>query len=372
METMLPQALTPLEATAFDEAVLGRLRKTYAPDLEAVIERLKSLSFHYEVFEVAHRRQVERRELLFRHAVPYLLVVRGAERETEESSEEDRGCLATLLLAHTLALTQLDYHMDGAAPPSDKTTAAVWLEPATASAYASRMMLEAMSVADDWCGSSSSHVRSVITEVSGFVLERMLQDTVERYDLRFLHGDNQIYLQSPTSRLMASGYWELMLRVGAHRHHLDVSAKDLVAIRRFRRLRQVVDEIADLDEDVAAGLSTLPVRFAAAAEPHGEIASLIADEWSIRRPTGDARTTASTARIAGKVRASPAYARALAVAVGLVRSLDEHIAQDQSLPLNRALRILTDLKLAWLCEVEPATKVLMPAVPASTSWLYER
>jgi hypothetical protein len=236
-----------------------------------------------------------RPELLFRHALPYW-VTEDAYFPRDPSAPEP---LTALLAGHTLALTHLDYHLDGSSPDPNAAATAVKLDAGTAVAYAVRMIYGAGAIA----GKDAGRVfADVFNPVSSFVTLRMHEDWLERYSRKYLKGMPtrlNTYLTTDESRLMASGYWEVMVR-GAFAAHTGTPASDMMAIvRNLRRLRQLVDEIADFADDLRAGLVTAPTLFAATNGDATKLEQTIDSFWTTQRPD---RSPASSERLDDIVR----------------------------------------------------------------------
>lgn len=225
----------------------------------------------------AHSEQL-RPELIFRHALPFCI----AEDAFFGLRPSSPRVLAALLAGHTLALTHLDYHLDGARPDPDAPATARKMAAATAVAYSIRMVYAAGRIADGL--PRGNLFADVLDPVSGFVVLRMHEDWQERYTLDVLdnpaHHLRQ-YLGSRTSRLLGSGYWEVMVRGAFASHSVEPSRQLIAIVRSLRKLRQIVDEVADFREDVRAGLATTPLLFALADQSAGaETAGLLRSLWT--------------------------------------------------------------------------------------------
>jgi hypothetical protein len=299
----------------------------------------------------AHQEQL-RPDLVFRHALPFCI--------TEETffgfhDQSDR-VLAALIAGHTLALTHLDYHLDGSPPDPLATATARQMDPATAVAYTVRMIYAAGKIADGIHGRVALF-REVFDPISGFVVLRMHKDWSERYlyaSLRHAQEALQDYLTSPTSRLLGSGYWEVMVR-GSFASHAKSTPVDLInVVQELRRLRQVVDEIADFDEDLSAGLATAPLLFALASSRLSDrISSSVRELWRSSESSGEVLDTQLVEDIRQLVHDARGFERASSYADSVWR---KGVAL-----CNRTLRhqaegfvTLFDLKRAKLAEISDA------------------
>lgn len=248
------------DGKAFRAQTFRLLADRYRDPISAATRILADLDFEFSSIAEAHRQQL-REELIFRHALPFCV--------TEETyfslGPRSARCLASLLAGHTLALTHLDYHLDGASPSGHAVATAVKMDSATAVAYSVRMIYAACRLSADLGSAANALFRDVFDPISGFVTLRMHEDWLERYDRDLINGTDKHltqYLHSTNSRLLGSGYWEVMVRGSFSSRNAHAPQPLLKVIHELRRLRQLVDELADFAEDVQAGLVTTPLLFA--------------------------------------------------------------------------------------------------------------
>jgi hypothetical protein len=326
------------------------LADRYRPVVHDALALLQAVEFEFPALTKAHVEQL-RPDLLFRQSLPFCV--------TEETffalDGSSSPVLAALFAGHTLALTHLDYHLDGSTPDPSATATALKMEPTTAVAYSVRVMLTAARILDE-VANGQRLFQHAFDPVSGFVLARMHQDWLERYDPAQLSdaaarlGE---YLNSPTSRLMGSGYWELMIRGSFVRHGARCTPGIDVLAATLRKLRQAVDEIADFDEDLRAGLATTPLLFALAGLP-GAAASVLAEAvrsaWSSNDGAGGGFRDAAVAECRKLVCEAGGFERAAEFADGLWRSGVAHCERTWG-PAADGYLLLLDLKRAKLQEL---------------------
>jgi hypothetical protein len=282
----------------FRRTAFTALAQRYRPTIAEAVDLLRAIEFEFPALTTAHLEQL-RPDLLFRQALPFCVTEQAFFNLDSSSSR----VLAALLAIHTLALTQLDYHLDGSTPDPAASATAVRTDPTTAWCYAARMAFAAGRLLD---GVATGHrfFDNVIDPISGFVVARMHQDWLERYDHRQMAAVHQRlddYLTSPRSRLLGSGYWEVMIR-GSFARHGTTPGPELVHVMRIlRQLRQAVDEIADFDDDLRAGLVTTPLLFALTGSGPADadairdadtIRDAVRAVWSMRTAAPDVLTTA--------------------------------------------------------------------------------
>lgn len=263
-------------AEAFDSRAIAEMSELFGRPIDSALETLGDVEFGFDSLDSMHHMQL-RRALLERHSFPFLLT-----HETYfGKSEVDVNVLSACLAAHTLALTQLDYHMDGSLPDKYVPHTAVASSIETSSTYAVRMAYFAGELAGR-SGVSDRLFAEVISPISGFVVARMHEDWhVRTQEPASQWCDIDEYISSPHSRLMASGYWEVMCRAP----FVANGAEWPDALDRFvqvlRRLRQVADEAEDLAEDVRAGFVTLPMLIANSSTS-GRLRPLVEEYWVTR------------------------------------------------------------------------------------------
>ena len=233
----------------------------YESRLASSIDTLKSVCFENDLLNSAHTSEL-RYGLLFRHALPFL----ATEDDLFGGSNIDSSITLTGCLAiHSLSLTHLDYHLDGATPRDDSDSTAIELDYETAISYAIRMILKAGSIISN--SSVSDRIwKDCIDPISGFVMSRMFLDWKERYKLEFLNEKIErritYYEDDTNTRMHASGYWELMIRAAFVVHSRDEFPDMLLAYcKSIRRIRQLIDELQDIEEDIVSGLITFPVLY---------------------------------------------------------------------------------------------------------------
>lgn len=243
-------------------------------------EILEDLEFNTTAISNAHNKELIY-DLLLRHSIPYMAVQKDL--FDNEINEDTVWVLAACLAAHTLALTHLDYHLDGINPDlvSGQVTAQK-LSPETAISYAIRIIFKSGTLL-----SKTSVYGQIwsqcIDKVSGFVIERMHQDWKERYSSSILNTDPieaiKDYLESATSKILASGYWEVMMKASflTYRPNSQIPHDLEEVALEMRKFRQMIDELLDIKEDVSAGFVTLPVWFLINEKP--DIRELVQEIW---------------------------------------------------------------------------------------------
>jgi hypothetical protein len=323
---------------AFDDRIIRLLESHYSSEIDAALAILADVAFELDSLADIHHKQL-RRSLLARQSLPYLIV---SESHFPYNSI-NTTVLAAMLAAHTLALTQLDYHFDGTDPAESVPQSAMSIRLQSAVAYALRMTYIAGQLAGRHSGAL---FKSALNTISGFVVERMHEDWATRYSLpqSLSHAERCIddYILNPTSRLMASGYWEAMTRAAFISHGHQQPEELTHYVRYIRKLRQLADESRDLEEDLCSGVITLPMLLRMALPGGDKVLDSIADLW--RSTHASPRTTAS--EIAASIRCSALIESIVSTAH--VISVEPPASETVLGVATPSLTVLVDVKLAVL------------------------
>lgn len=127
-------------------------------------------------------------------------------------------------------------------------------------------------------------VAEVVSEVFRDVPQAMADCYYRRYDPRKLdHVEEELafYEQSPISRLLGSGFYQICVDAACAIANEPITPQLRYLTQDMRRLRQLVDEIADWREDVVSGELTLPFLYLLEdPEMGGEAKQLIQQVWT--------------------------------------------------------------------------------------------
>ncbi|WP_418060295.1 hypothetical protein [Pimelobacter simplex] len=322
----------------YDQRALKALHHHYAEEIDAVVAILRNLRFDFAALRATHQTQL-RAELVGRHCLPYLMTHDTYFR----GRRPNLPALAAVVAGHTLSLTQLDYHFDGADPDAKRTATAQKIDLHTAVAYAIEMVYHAGALG----GLHAGHLfQEVLRPVSGFVLERMHADWESRHQLPGLDGiahKARDYHRHHQSRLMASGYWEAMSRTAFVVQGEEFPPELAQFTTVLRKVRQLADEVEDLEEDLESGLLTLPLMLGILDE--GEpLRSTIENYWE--QPSDRPRHSASS--IVARVRTVAVQDQLRATARTLLRDLPTPDWAGFSMASGPPLSVLLDLKIGVL------------------------
>jgi hypothetical protein len=251
------------------QAIIRELEAKFRPFTDALGKELRAWEFSFPEQRSAHLLHLDQ-QLVVRHALPYCLT----EEALFDLDDGDVKFFAAVILLHSLALTRIDDYYDGGNQSADPLTVDSIAYSLSATHEAAISLIRQAPNAKELANMLS---------ITNFVHARMYKDHTERYRSEFLDRPNQrlkAYLHSPKSRLLGSGYWEVMARASfaqrgerfpGYLHGIDI---------KLRKFRQIIDELADVEEDLRGGLVTLPVLHLLANHPQAQqIRHSIADNW---------------------------------------------------------------------------------------------
>jgi hypothetical protein len=274
-----------------DEDILTALEQKFAPFTAQLIQTLQDQTFIFQEQKDAHLLHIDER-LIIRHALPYCIT----EDLYFKLDERYIPFFSAVIMLHSLALTKIDDYYDG----GHKTKSPIKQLTVDSLAYSLGITYEAMMRLLDLTPDTKELAK--LLNITNFVHSRMYKDSVERYKTMCLEASQHAldtYLYGPHSRLLGSGYYEVMARASfvqrgeqfpEYLHELDI---------KLRKYRQIIDELEDVEQDLRAGLVTLPVLHMLLKHKHSrQIRKTILQSWeddlldttSIRRALNETNT----------------------------------------------------------------------------------
>ena len=234
--------------------IIQTLEAKYTSAIEGIIDQLSHASFYFSSQYDLHIDRLNV-ELVRRHALPYCIT------ESIYGNLDESACqyAAQIIMLHTLSLTSIDDYYDGGADVNKNSKVL------SVDDIAHSLSLTHVATNNLIRMSKSRKELVAMLDVTTFTHGRMYQDHYERYDeakLDVTHEDIRNYIMSDHSRIFASGYWEVMTRGVFARNGIHFPKYLQRLDRHLRRLRQLIDELYDTEEDVCAGLVTLPLLYA--------------------------------------------------------------------------------------------------------------
>lgn len=103
-----------------------------------------------------------------------------------------------------------------------------------------------------------------VSEVLKDLSQAMFACFMDRFNEKTLNSPKKrirYYWCSPISRLLGSGFYEATIIASLSISSVSITSDMRLMTKNMRRLRQLVDEIADYDEDIRAGELTLPYLY---------------------------------------------------------------------------------------------------------------
>lgn len=266
------------DPAGYREAIFDELQGDYNIHIRTLHDKLEATSFLFPSVRELYEAHLDDK-LIFRHTLPFFITQTTFFKTINDESIDYLYCM---ILFHTLPLTKLDDFYDGVGKHQYSSSRHENLLTVLGS---TTLALSSTHTAAQFAA-TLPYGHLLLKEalpVTSFVKQRMYQDALERYRTESLLDPAKArrhYLTSSQSKLYGSGYWEVMA-IGAFSgqgksfpprlHKLDL---------KLRRLRQLVDEATDVEEDIKAGNITLPLILA--AERHSdqkELVSLVTDIW---------------------------------------------------------------------------------------------
>lgn len=244
-----------IDPIIYDVHTIKILTKLYKSNLQLILSNLQNIEFGFTRLNQIHQEELDL-DLIFRHSFPFLVT----ETSFFPSETHSITAIVILLLYHTLSLKNLDFRLDNSIPWARKTSSILISDSTQAMCHALTMQYHAAIL-------SAQHpfgakILKVALPISKFILERMHQDYIERYDWNVLQDPSvglKRYNSSQFTRLMGSGYWEIGVRVAFLVHGQSAPPEFDEISKKMRMLRQLTDEIADVHEDIFAGFLTYPM-----------------------------------------------------------------------------------------------------------------
>jgi hypothetical protein len=299
------------------QKLISGLENRFTSFTSALVDELNARQFYFGEQRKAHLLNIDP-ELIVRHALPYCIT----EEAYFDLSDYGVQFLAAVILIHTLALTRIDDYYDGGNISKHGDALDV-----QALAYALSGTHEGIITLLKLAPKAKELVKML--GVTNFVHSRMYKDYTERYRYAYLESPEkrlQSYLYSPKSRLLGSGYWEVMARASfvqrgkafpAYLHTVDIN---------LRKFRQIIDELADIEEDLNGGLITAPVLYALSAHPYPELVKRsIIEHWTKGRDRATKRLLTQLIEET-KVR-NWVYEQAMIYYTGAMRELDSKLGK---------------------------------------------
>lgn len=248
---------------AYDARALTYLRDKYCSKVKPAVEKLRLKMFDNEDLQSFHSKSIDI-ELIYRQCFPMCII--------QETYFPDRDNIEDLIfsfcLCKTLTLNKIDSILDNSTHDPD-INAVEALDVNTIMCYSlSSLSLGIMNLLRFNNGQKA--IQEII-KMNFYLLQCMFSDYKNCFNEKMIYQtDSYInkYSDPKSSRYLGSGFYESTIRATFAFYNEPTPAFFNELLFRMRSLRQQVDEIADVREDLSSGLLTLPVLLLLKKKPH--------------------------------------------------------------------------------------------------------
>jgi hypothetical protein len=272
----LPRFIVGMDPVAYDFGTTIALVKAYGATIWSAYERLKGLRFSFPTMDVLHKDAMDR-ELLFRQTLPASGV--ASTLGIQEALTEDY--IVLYALGQTLILNHVDRHLDISASYTIRDPQLLLGDVHSTMCYAICCLYRMIRDMEQTV--NGARALAAMADTSIEIIQSMHDNYARRFDWGVLGRGQELvswYRDSDMSPHLGSGFYAssilgLLAYVGVGTpEHLPA------VLVKMRRLRQRVDELADLFEDIASGLVSYPVA-KALADPsmRDDVSRLIQRMW---------------------------------------------------------------------------------------------
>lgn len=348
------------DPVGFDREATRYLIGVCHPVIEPVIARLRRERFAFASMRAAHADALDV-EVLYRQCIPAACL--GLAAGVPERDLIDH--LEAYALCQTLILNHVDRHLDLSTSPTAGHSPLLLSDVRVTGCYALAALYEGISVLPP--SAAGAAALAAMARVSVLIVQSMYENYTTRFDHTLLREPERVladYRDPLRTRHLGSGFYSSSV-LGLYAYAGVAVPDDLPGILEdLRRVRQRVDELADLHEDTVTGMVTYPVALLLAGPRGGEAREVIGASWArCRALTETSRDDAL--RGTRLVREDPALRAASArlVELGwragaletcrreadeLCLELAQRIGKCLDPPAARLLRVVLDLKRALL------------------------
>lgn len=239
----------------YDRSALEYLIESYGGDINKSINFLNNLDFTFLSMTVLHKDAIDI-ELIYRQAFPVAIVHSAFFPKKQEFSK----ILNVFLMCQTLILNHVDRHLDYSDSYTLKECEKHLGDIKCTMSYALCILYKGIVEATNSRNCNFFlHEMMSITEI---IIQSMFDNYYDRYNPNSLHNFNELlkkYLDTPQSRHLGSGFYASSIHACFGYYNKDIPEKIRELTRLMRILRQRVDEIADIQEDISSGLVTYPI-----------------------------------------------------------------------------------------------------------------
>lgn len=192
-----------------------------------------------------------------------------------------------------------------------------------------------------------SSLLQIVSNNYSTVFQSIIEDIYNRYNLSYLDNPRaylQQELSSPVSQL-TSKYFETSLTCALLINEVQIHSEIINFAKEFGRLRQIIDQIADIREDITVGKITFPILFALIKDKNNILKKQILDFWCLKESK---KRAFELERIIGNIKEFGGYDEAYNLSVQIYNDIQKKFI---NLPItigSLELKSLILLKKAYL------------------------
>lgn len=292
---MAIQRYSPAEdPIEFDIHGLECMIRIAGPVIERGIELLNASPNTFREMDAIDRDAIDV-ELIYRQCALSSMVA----QTRSYASDKAAHFVALFCRIQTLLLNNMDRHLDLSASYTIRDPTKLMSDVRNLLCFVPHTMLKGISEAPSDTGWAAS-LKSM-ANVTDTIIQSMHSNYVSRFDRGLLNNPKILfheYLESPRSRHLGSGFYSSSIGGLNAFFCEDTSPATSALLANMRRLRQRIDEISDLYEDLMTGLLTYPVVLGLMSHTDGRppLDFYIRAAWNksldiVRAYTGNARST---------------------------------------------------------------------------------
>jgi hypothetical protein len=243
----------------FDRRTFHFLYQKYGRFLGEVLHRLRHNDvFNSQSLNTTFRKYLDA-QLVCKQLMP-LFATADAHGLLKESEEDLIQFGLGYVITKTTALNALDTHVDLSISYNTEKDVAQERDSRATTLLCISSIFRGFNLLNSGCAAGRSV--DIVSSVFAEVMEIMFEDYRSRFNIHDLTVPDKrldLYKNGKLSPLKGSGFYEATIRSGLAIIGVEEQPGMDVFLTNFRKLRQIVDEIADVPEDIRVGRLTFPV-----------------------------------------------------------------------------------------------------------------
>lgn len=259
----------------YDRQATGALIEVCHPIIEPLIDRLRRHSFGFATMERVHADAIDV-EVLYRQTIP----AAGLGLAAGVQDEVLVDYLEAFALCQTLILNHVDRHLDLSSSITAGHSAVLLADVRTTACYAITVLYEGIRALPH--STSGARALATMSQTTSLIAQSMYDNYATRFSEAALTDPEAVledYRHPVRSRHLGSGFYSSSI-LGLYQfvdQPIPEQLPDL--LKDLRRVRQRIDELADLHEDTVTGMVTYPVALLLAGPYGDEARKIIRAAW---------------------------------------------------------------------------------------------